>query len=395
MMRGAAAATTIGRPLEKFVRLGRTPRIRNGADRCAWQRVRCEERALASSAGVLHGSSHRSTTWRFTSKSTIALSVAATSAFWWQSSGACDAETPATSSSSEELSTPTKDEIAGIRAAISAILDEREELGVSFIGLAWTTCASFDDKAQTGGSDDGLVVAAVMQGSAFAEATEELRKVQGLFPTISTGDLCTLAGAIAIEHIGGPYVTWRPGRTGTRGIGGANSERTEAGTPEGQNDLFACKGMPPRGSSNTVMRDTVKNVREVFASQGCSDREAVALMGAYAMLQSSASRDSGDGGWSSTPVIFSNEYFQSLVENTWTLKADEPADVFENAAGDRIMSASDMALLWDRSLRNEVEAMARDEDLFYESFAQAFRKVSENGVAAFAHRVKKAWYQFW
>ena len=40
-----------------------------------------------------------------------------------------------------------------------------------------------------------------------------LEPVKKQFPWISYADLWTLAGVVAIEEMGGPAITWRPGRT--------------------------------------------------------------------------------------------------------------------------------------------------------------------------------------
>ena len=49
-----------------------------------------------------------------------------------------------------------------------------------------------------------------------------------------------------------------------------------------------------------------------------------------------------------------------------------------------------MVLTQDPAFRPWVEKYAADEELFFKDFSAAFKKLQENGVAAF-----KPWYKFW
>lgn len=63
-----------------------------------------------------------------------------------------------------------------------------------------------------------------------------------------------------------------------------------------------------------------------------------------------------------------------------------------------MMLPTDMALLWDKEFRKYTLEYAKDEELFFKSFAAAFQKLEENGVRAFATNAPsggKAWYKFW
>ncbi len=44
-------------------------------------------------------------------------------------------------------------------------------------------------------------------------ARQILEPIKQRFPAISYADLWTLASVVAIEHMGGPKITWRPGRS--------------------------------------------------------------------------------------------------------------------------------------------------------------------------------------
>lgn len=45
-------------------------------------------------------------------------------------------------------------------------------------------------------------------------ARDRLEKIKKQFPTLSYGDLWTLAGTCALQEMGGPIIPWRPGRVG-------------------------------------------------------------------------------------------------------------------------------------------------------------------------------------
>jgi catalase (peroxidase I) len=49
-------------------------------------------------------------------------------------------------------------------------------------------------------------------------ARARLEEVKKKFPEISYADLYTLASVVAIEEMGGPKVSWRPGRTDSKVI---------------------------------------------------------------------------------------------------------------------------------------------------------------------------------
>lgn len=115
-------------------------------------------------------------------------------------------------------------------------------------------------------------------------------------------DLWTLAGVVAIEHMGGPTIGWRAGRR--------DAADASACTPDGR---------LPDADKGSVGA-TVKHVKDIFYRQGFTDREIVALLGAHALGRCYPSRSGYSGPWTRAPTTFSNLYFKELLENTWTLK---------------------------------------------------------------------------
>lgn len=190
-----------------------------------------------------------------------------------------------------------------------------------------------------------------------------------------------LAGAVAIEHMGGPKILWRQGRR--------DAPDASACPPDGR--LPA----PDKGKVGA----TIRHIRQVFERQGFNDREIVALIGAHALGRCHPKASGYSGPWTRSPTTFSNQFFKELADNTWTLKQWDGPDQFEDPTGDLMMLPADMALLWDSEFRKYVVEFARDEDSFFRDFAMAFQKLEENGVKAFdslgGGGQGKPWYQFW
>ena len=103
-------------------------------------------------------------------------------------------------------------------------------------------------------------------------------------------------------------------------------------------------------------------VRAQFAHTGLADDEIVALMGRRT-LGFFYPEDEYQGKWVQNPYVFDNTYFQELLnDKTRYIKFDD-----------------DRSMLTDPSFRKYVEIFAEDQDLFFETFAKAFVKVSEFG----------------
>lgn len=89
-----------------------------------------------------------------------------------------------------------------------------------------------------------------------------LEPVAAAHPGLSHADLYTLAGATAVEAMGGPHVPWRAGRV--------DEVDPSKAAPDGRLPA-ADKGSPPR---------TAAALREVFGRMGFDDRGIVSLSGA-------------------------------------------------------------------------------------------------------------------
>ena len=195
---------------------------------------------------------------------------------------------------------------------------------------------------------------------------------------LTRADAYTLAGAVAVEEMGGPPVAWRQGRSDA---------------PDG-------KTSPPDGrlpdADKGSFRGTIQHLRDIFYRMGFSDRDIVALSGAHALGRCHENASGYWGPWTYAETTFSNEYFRLLLEGSWTIKTTHKGkpwtgpEQFESPDGNLMMLPSDMCLLWDKSFRTITEEYAKDEDLFFKDFATAFSKLLELGVN-FPGEQKKGW----
>jgi len=118
---------------------------------------------------------------------------------------------------------------------------------------------------------------------------------------LSEADAWTLAGVTAIEHMGGPVIPWRSGRT---------DSLKPTSVPDGR--------LPAADKGSSAK--TIAGIRDVFHRMGFSDREIVALSGAHAIGRCHTDASGYWGPWTNAETTFSNEYFRLLVEEKWTLK---------------------------------------------------------------------------
>ncbi|MEW5302225.1 MAG: hypothetical protein WDW36_005027 [Sanguina aurantia] len=253
-----------------------------------------------------------------------------------------------------------------VRNSIANILDSEGyddgSLGPVLVRLAWHTSGTFDKSSGSGGS-----CGATMRFSpecdhganaGLAVARSVLEPIKAAFPWISYGDLWTLAGAVAIEEMGGPHIPWRAGR----------SDKPDGSiSPKDGNLPDASKGAP--------------HIREIFSRMGFGDQELVALSGAHSMGRCHTDRSGFEGPWSNAPTTFSNLYYVELKNQKWRKRQWAGPEQYEDVASKTLMMLpTDMALLWDKKLKVWVDAYAKDGDLFAKDFAAAFSKLLELGV---------------
>lgn len=205
-------------------------------------------------------------------------------------------------------------------------------------------------------------------------ARDFLEPIKKRHPEISYADLYTFAGVVAIEHLGGPKIKWRPGRKDV---------------PYGPN---VC---PPEGRLPDAAQGQ-DHIRDIFYRMGFNDREIVALIGAHALGRAHRKNSGYEGPWTTAPTLFSNEFYILLLETEWVeRKWDGPKQFADKDSGALMMLPADLALIKDPEFKKYVEMYANDEKLFFQDFAAAYAKLLELGVPFPEEKPAKSWWQFW
>jgi len=263
------------------------------------------------------------------------------------------------------LSAPAKVDYEAVKRAITEVLDnenyEDGSYGPVVVRLAWHAAGTYNKGDGSGGSNGATMRFHPESGhganAGLDVARNLLEPIKKRFPGISYADLWTLAGATAIEHMGGPKIPWRAGRVDH-----------ESGTK-----------CPPEGRLPDASKGE-KHVREVFYRMGFSDQEIVALIGAHVLGRMHTTRSGYDGPWTRSPTTFSNDFFVQLKETKWHKKSWNGPEQYVDENGEIAMSPADLAFLSDKNFRKYVDLYAEDEEKFFQDFAKAFSKLLELGV---------------
>jgi len=254
-----------------------------------------------------------------------------------------------------------------IREAIVEAMDGGDydghgSYGPIFVRLAWHSSGTYDKATGTGGSNGASMrfkpESEHAANNGLNIARDRLEEVKRKFPWVSYADLWTYAGVVAIEEMGGPEIPWEPGRSDY--------------SPK----QFTC---PPDGR----LPDATKrqdHVREIFGRMGFTDREMVALIGAHALGKTHLDRSGFEGPWTRSPTTFSNTFFTALLEEKWHFDPKRGAGQYDNEKKDLMMLPADYCLIEDEKFREWVEKYAKDEELYFKDFSQAFSKLLALGV---------------
>ncbi|KAM5459690.1 heme peroxidase [Microsporum canis] len=284
---------------------------------------------------------------------------------------------------------PTKEDYQKVYDEIAHLLVENDDYddgsyGPVLVRLAWHASGTYCKDTKTGGSNGATMrfdpEANHGANAGLKAARDFLEPVKGeyftfqcrhdcndstnnvvfnlaKFPWISYSDLWTLAGACAIQELQGPTIPWRPGRK--------------------DNEASACT---PDGRLPDASKDQ-KHIRDIFGRMGFDDREMVALCGAHALGRAHADRSGYDGPWDFSPTVMTNEFFKLLLSEKWVNKKwSGPAQLTDNKTKTLMMLPTDMALIKDREFKKHVERYAKDSDVFFKEFSEAFVKLLELGV---------------
>ncbi|KAF2137598.1 class II peroxidase [Aplosporella prunicola CBS 121167] len=257
-----------------------------------------------------------------------------------------------------------------VRQDIVTLLHQPEyddgSAGPILVRLAWHSAGTYDAETDTGGSN-GAGMRWEAEGGDPANAGLQharvfLEPLKAKHSWITYSDLWTLAGTVAVKHMGGPEVSWLPGRT----------------------DFVDDSKLPPRGRlpDGALGAD---HLRHIFHRMGFSDQEIVALSGAHNLGRCHADRSGFEGAWVNNPTRFSNQYYKLLLTLEWKPKTlpsgiRQFAYVDEDTETELMMLPTDMALISDPAFRPWVEKYAKDRDAFFADFAKVFAKLIELGI---------------
>ncbi|KAK2796819.1 heme peroxidase [Emmonsiellopsis sp. PD_5] len=281
-------------------------------------------------------------------------------------------------SAESKVFTPTKDDYQKVYDDVAKLLVEKDEYddgsyGPVLVRLAWHASGTYDKETGTGGSNGATMRFAPESdhgaNAGLKAARDFLEPVKAKYPWISYGDLWTLAGVCAIQEMQGPVIPWRPGR---------QDRDVSACTPDGR---------LPDASKNH------DHIRAIFGRMGFDDREMVALSGAHSLGRAHVDRSGYDGPWDFSPTVFTNEFFKLLANEKWSWKKwNGPAQYTDNKTKTLMMLPTDMALVKDKVFKKHVERYAKDSEVFFQEFSDAFVKLLELGVP-FASKAEDR-YQF-
>ncbi|TXT13529.1 hypothetical protein VHUM_00896 [Vanrija humicola] len=260
---------------------------------------------------------------------------------------------------------PTKADYEKVYNAITDIFDKEGyddgSLAPIILRLAWHASGTYDKADGTGGSNHATMRFPNEAGhggnAGLGVARDALEPIKKQFPWISYGDLWTLAGVAAIQETGGPVILWRPGR-----IDGVEAQQT----PDGR--------LPDAAQGQS-------HIRDIFGRMGFNDQEMVALIGAHALGRCHTDRSGYEGPWTFSPVTFSNEFYNLLLNDAWQWKKWKgPAQYEDKKTKSLMMLPADMAIVQDKEFKKWAQVYAKDEQKFFDDFSKAFATLLELGV---------------
>ena len=201
--------------------------------------------------------------------------------------------------------------------------------------LAFHDAASYDVTTGTGGCNGSIRFPDELNRPAnrgLEPAIALIEKIKQQVPSISIADLIQLSGAMALDQLRGPHV----------------------GIPFGRPDAVA-----PCPQGRMPYREmTAEQLKDRFSAMGFTVREMVALSGAH-----NVGRVDGKP-YAEDLFTFSNTYYCMLL----------------SGHGTGHFLPTDLVLAEDAECRQFVELYARDQDLFFLDFAEAYTKMSLLGT---------------
>eukprot|EP00494_Astrolonche_serrata_P022390 UN22647 len=245
-----------------------------------------------------------------------------------------------------------------------------ENNGPFMVRLAWHCAGTYRTADGRGGCDGGRITMDPelnwRDNGGLPDLIEELRPIKEKYE-ISWGDFIVFQGTTAIEEMGGPEMRFCGGREDvTAEEADEESNKLNEGRPEYHHDLIY---VDPEVDGNS-------EVRETFTKMGFNDQEIVAVVGGgHAFGGCHASRSGFDGFWTSTPSVFTNDFYNQLLQESYTyVEVSENNHQFEDSQG-RLMLKTDKELIDDESFLEWIEIYANDYDRSEKDFGLAWEKL--------------------
>ncbi|GAB9476979.1 hypothetical protein Gpo141_00014037, partial [Globisporangium polare] len=230
--------------------------------------------------------------------------------------------------------------------------DGKSYNGALFINAAWQCASTFRLTDYTGGCNGAKIRFSPQKDWSVNAGVDKvivaLEPIKKSFPTLSTADLIVLAGQVALEDAGSSHIDFLGGRVDALDGSGVDH-------------------LAPRDyyvNASVAVRDNMKVM-------GLSKYDAVALAGRP--RSPAQQRLLGfKGSYTTDPSKFSNQYFKTLLQETWTKVSDHEY----KANGKEIyMLDTDVALLGDADLKAVVTVYANSQGIFKQAFTGAWAKL--------------------
>ena len=134
-------------------------------------------------------------------------------------------------------------------------------------------------------------------------AMRDLERLRRQHPGVTSADMYTLAGATAVEAMGGPYIPWRPGRADANsGISSPPNGRLPGATK-----VCNRRSLTVRFCSCS---QGAEEIRQVFDRLGFTETDAVALIGAHVLGRAHPRNSNFTGPWTRRNRVFTNDFYR-------------------------------------------------------------------------------------
>jgi len=239
-----------------------------------------------------------------------------------------------------------------------------DKLGPAFLRLAFHDQGTYNKSINKGGGATVQFMLNEPQNGGLERPINALKLIQQQNPGVSLADLIIFAACVGINTLGGPSITFRPGR---RDLTPQDAQEILNAHPD-KNLLL------PKPNHEELMRT-------FYAKYGFGDREIVLFNGAHTLGHTNIP-DGKFRGWSRNMQKFDNDYFVRVYQEQW------PVFPFPGAPGKNFWKTPDDALILfetdfilrtDNSFIQIGQDYMRNNDKFFRDFAQMFQVFGELG----------------